>query len=241
MSKIPHQYPSGVLIAPDHIKQLISSLQEVCTARNIDLRTTGTAKTQHIMAEALGCGSWHELMALHTSPRDCAEKPAEPKEIVTRKLALSKLEKEMLANSRTGRWVIGEVGLYEQCRNWLTAMEDYAHQVFEYLDANAQGHVMRVESDIYLEERPQRPEEMKLSDIEPTVHGVRLKIGDHAGVCFTVDLVISVEDDIQVDHGLLTLHSWTNYHQVLKGDDSSLLLIAYEPEIISTLEKAGFL
>lgn len=57
MSMISRQFFPLVLEAPDDVKQIIRSLQEVCTARNVDLRTAGTAKVQHIMAEALGYSS----------------------------------------------------------------------------------------------------------------------------------------------------------------------------------------
>lgn len=239
MSKQLMQFPSGISLFPDDIKPLIKSLQDICTARNIDLRTVGRAKAQHIIAQALGCHSWHHLLdRCSTNPRD-GNKPDDQEKIRRTRFVLTKEEKTLLMESSTGRWVIDEVDLFNDCWKWLKAVESYAHGML----------LMESEATTRLRanELPDKPAELRLKSLEVTPTGVRLETGGKPR--FTVNLAFSVSDDmrasrplinsIEAEQAILTFHTWTSYSMVLpKGDDLDCVIKAYEREIADALEAA---
>ncbi|WP_375176604.1 hypothetical protein [Marinobacter mobilis] len=232
MSKQLVQFPSGVILHPDHIKPLIQSLQEVCTVRNIDFRTVGTAKAQHIMAEALGFPNWQHLLARCTNSTEESSKQVNQEAIQTSRFVLTEEEKALLRHSSTGRWVIEEVQLFNECWNWLKTVQGYVNEVW-YIES------------LPAEKLPHRPPEMLLKSLTVTATGVQLEIGEKPK--FTLELAVNICEEMRVDaplldaieasHGILTFHTWTAYSMALPiGEHLDNVIKTYGQEIADALE-----
>ena len=236
MSQIERQYLPLVLPAPEDLKRLILSLQEVCLVKNVDLRTIGTAKIQHMMAEALGYNSWQSLLANNNTIRGARLELTEPAKSQNPVFQFNHKERALLIQSRTGRFALDEIYFYEQCRTWRADVEDYWEEVIDLAWHKYQWDRL----DVPIEERPQRPKTMTLINIEATEHGVELKVGDEGCNKFTVNLMLSVDDDeFTCAWGILTLNTWASYHMGLDYSEVESIASVYRPEINAMLEEAG--
>lgn len=249
MSDFLYKSPSDFIMAPGQIKRLISSLQEVCTARNVDLRTTGTAKTQHIMAEALGYESWQELIAFQAQLRNVTEQESETEFSEKGRFVLSRWQQQALMASRSGRWAMDEVILFDQWWQFLTIVDGYANAIIlELVDnPNASGELNWQQSGLRDDDRPPLPYSMRLWSVEASNSYVKLEIGEEGRHRpeFTVDVSVTIEDgcdcfsDVDVNFGTMKLHSWDTYTRGLSEDQTWFFMLAYEPEITKAIEDAN--
>ncbi len=234
MSKMPHQHFPLVYTSPNNIKKLILSLQEVCRAKNLDFRTIGIAKTQHVMAEALGYGNWQELLASNISfepPRSLLGDPENP---LSERLKFTKEEWSVLARSTTGRWALDEVILFNKCRQFLENVENYFFQLADLAWSKPGISIHEVPA----EDRPQHPKGITLTYIEAEGNSVEMNMMGNREKEFTVNLMLEVGgDQLHGLWGVLTHHTWTTYRMGLNGDQVDYLLCSYYPEIVTALQE----